>query len=310
MNDVVTCGYFPGCGGCDLLGMTYRETLKLKLDKFKKTILSYRDLFKTEQIENLKIIASPLQTGYRSRCQLHVINGKIGFFSKSKSCSVQNNLKPEFVEIQECKMLMPELNKKITDMKFPLNYNAKIELYLNNNTVCERIVEKKFDNYFTQINPSVNQILINEVINFIKPQQNDNILDLYCGSGNFTVPLSQKAGICGIDSKIHAVSSGRIEYIEADINAGLKILERSGRLRSFSKLLIDPPRSGINKKTMQKLGDMDFNTVVYVSCNPDSLLRDIAGFKNSGYLLSGIILFDMFPFTRHIESLSLLKKIR
>ena len=287
-----TCPYCTLCGGCDFVGIRYEETLKLKFNDFKKLTL----------IDDVKIVPSPSPVNYRTRCQLQVVNGKAGFFKKKSH---------DHIEIKNCLLLDERLNNKIQNIKLPNNYNGKIELYIKDGVVCERIVEKKYDNMFIQVNEGMNKLLVKEAVSLLDLKPNDNILELYCGNGNFThaiLDAEPKAKMVGIDLKIETGKRTGVEFIEADVEKGISNLNNQRRLACFNKLLLDPPRAGVSKKALDILKTHNFEKIIYVSCSPESFTRDAKILVEAGYKLSSTKLFDMFPFTKYIETVSVLTK--
>jgi 23S rRNA (uracil1939-C5)-methyltransferase len=298
--NIDSCPYSNECGGCDFVNIPYSETLNIKLNEFKELASSF-DISK-EIINSVDLIPSPKPTHYRSRCQLHIKDGKKGYHKKGSH---------DLVEISECILLDEDINNKIKDLSFPENYNGKIEIYKENNKIHERIVEKKFDNKFIQVNEEVNQLIIKELVKLLEPSSGDNILELYSGSGNFSFPIvgsGQDIKLTGIDQTVKKTSNRNIEFIETDIVKGFKNLENLNRVERFNKLVVDPPRNGINKAITDKLIKYDFEKIVYVSCNISTLLRDFSILRKR-FTLKSIKLFDMFPFTKHLESVSLLESL-
>ncbi|MEI6093327.1 MAG: hypothetical protein WCQ47_06555 [bacterium] len=295
-----TCEYCKDCGGCDYIDITYAETLGIKLNNIKELYSPSKT--KPLNIDHLEIVPSPLPFGYRTRCQLHVVNGKIGFHKKRSN---------DLIEIKKCIILDERINKRIKELNFPKNYSAKIELYLKDGVVCERIIEKKYDNIFYQINDSVNKLIIEDVVTLINAQEKDRILELFCGLGNFTYPIlksSPKTHITGVDMRVPTNKKDNPEFIEADVLVGINMLKKQKRLSSFNKLVLDPPRSGADKKVIMELNDCDFEKIIYVSCNPITLIDDAITFSDCGYKWQSMKLFDMFPFTKYLESISIFSK--
>lgn len=281
------CKYSSICGGCDFIDNTYEETLSLKLNNF-------IDLLKKENFaikNDIKIIPSPKTNNYRTRTQIHIENGKVGFYEKRT-----NNL----IEIEECLMLDPRLNEKIKSFNFPKNYSNKIELYIKNGLVSERIVEKKGDNLFSQVNTEVNKLLIKEVIGKLNLSKDDNVLELYSGMGNFTFEIAKKSKVVAIDINTHLKNFQNIEFIKNDVSKTLKEIEN--RIPTFNKLLMDPPRKGLSKDVIDMINKNDFKKIVYVSCNPLALVNDLRKINKAKEKDIEIKLFDMFPYTKHVES--------
>ncbi len=291
---IKTCPYCNYCGGCDYIDIPYIKTLEIKKNSFSELL--------GLDPSNVNIVASPNPIHYRTRCQLQILNGNLGFFKRKSH---------DLVEVKECLMLDERINKKINTLKFPNDFKGKIELYIKDGVVCERIVEKKYDNQFSQINDAVNKILISNTLDLLDPKKDDRILELYCGSGNFSFEIIKKEPklkLSGIDIKTTNTNIKNLEFIEADVEKGLDMLEGQKRLSHYNKLLLDPPRSGVKKAVLDKLINLSFERIVYVSCNPEALKEDIKSITSSGYKLQNTTIFDMFPFSKYLESLNLFIK--
>lgn len=169
---------------------------------------------------------------------------------------------------------------------------------------------------FTQVNAEVNQKMVEQALDLLDPQAADRVLDLFCGLGNFTLPIAQRASrVTGIEGDPVMVDRARhnardnnifntdyhavnLETVDGD-EAWLKA--------SYDKILLDPPRSGA-AAMMPFLNGMGARTIVYVSCNPATLVRDAQDLCNQGYQLDAIGLMDMFPQTAHVESMAVFKR--
>lgn len=168
---------------------------------------------------------------------------------------------------------------------------------------------------FTQINPKINERMVAQALSWLNPSQNDNILDLFCGIGNFTLPLARRAkrvvGIEGTDSmanrgQYNAQHNGldNIQFFAADLTQ--RLTQLSLLETSFDKILIDPPRNGALEVIEQHFKTWQAKRIVYISCNPATLARDAGILVNQlGYRLEKIGILDMFPQTSHVESMAL-----
>jgi 23S rRNA (uracil1939-C5)-methyltransferase len=294
------CSYCLDCGGCDHVDLPYSQTLEIKL-KETKQLLKGNDA-KPKNLEDMPITASPKVFNYRNRCQLHIKNGVAGFFKKRTH---------DLIKIEKCLMLDERINEKIAELRFPKDYNGKIELYLVGDNVAERLVEKKYDNYFGQVNDHINAIMTQKVMELLEPKKGDELLELYCGSGNFTFAIAEKTpgiNITGIDIKVPSVSRKGIEFMGSDAEKGLKQLASMGKLSSYNKVLLDPPRAGAGKGVSSIIASIGPERIVYVSCNPETLAEDANIICSKGYSWSHMELLDMFPFTKYVESISLFTK--
>jgi 23S rRNA (uracil1939-C5)-methyltransferase len=170
---------------------------------------------------------------------------------------------------------------------------------------------------FIQVNASLNQRMIAQALDLLEPGAGDRVLDLFCGLGNFTLPLARRAGrVVGVEGDAGLVARARenairngldnVEFHAADL---AKDLSQEPWMRAgFDKLLIDPPRAGA-AEVLAQLPLAGIRRIVYVSCHPASLARD-AGFlvRERGYRLAAAGAMDMFPHTAHVESIALFEK--
>lgn len=166
---------------------------------------------------------------------------------------------------------------------------------------------------FTQVNADINQQLISRALELLEPCENDNVLDLFCGLGNFTLPLATKARlVVGIEGNAPLVQRGaanaefnnlsNVRFLQADLFGEHLNIELDTKP---NKLLLDPPRSGAIEVIQQLVPRYKPERIVYVSCNPATLARDSDLLVNHlGYQLKIAGVVNMFPHTSHIESIA------
>jgi 23S rRNA (uracil1939-C5)-methyltransferase len=171
-------------------------------------------------------------------------------------------------------------------------------------------------NHFIQVNNDVNKKMIQQAIDWLDVKKSDVVLDLFCGVGNFSLPLAQHVkkviGIEGVQVMVdqatanaQALGLTQAEFVQADLNVeNLSKYAPEG----VDKVLLDPSRQGAYEilKNVQHLMPTH---IVYVSCDPVTLARDTSYLLEQGYQLNKVSMIDMFPQTRHIESMVLFKKI-
>ncbi|KAA0084041.1 23S rRNA (uracil(1939)-C(5))-methyltransferase RlmD [Paraburkholderia sp. T12-10] len=178
---------------------------------------------------------------------------------------------------------------------------------------------------FTQVNHAINRVLVGRALRLLAPRRSDRVLDLFCGLGNFTLPLARMArevvGIEGSDAlTTRALANAKINGVDRHTSFACRNLfdVTADDLRSlgpFDKFLIDPPREGalaVSKALAEiaQSGDGSLpGRIVYVSCNPATLARD-AGLlvHEAGYRLKGAGVVNMFPHTSHVESIALFER--
>lgn len=170
---------------------------------------------------------------------------------------------------------------------------------------------------FVQVNGDMNRRMIDHALGLLDPQPTDRMLDLFCGLGNFTLPLARRAAqVVGVEGEAGLVQRARdnaarnridnVEFHAADLARDLR--GESWAKQGFDKLLLDPPRTGADAAIPQ-LPLEGIGRIVYVSCHPGSLARD-AGLlvREHGYRLVAAGVMDMFPHTAHVESIALFEK--
>jgi len=165
---------------------------------------------------------------------------------------------------------------------------------------------------FTQVNAGINRRMVKLAIDLIDVQPHERVLDLFCGLGNFTLPLATKAReVVGVEGEAAMVKRGdenarhngltNVSFFAADLAKDLPA--QPWVKEGFDKILIDPPRSGA-LEVVRELARFKAKRVVYVSCNPATLARDAGELTKLGYKLSKAGVMDMFPHTTHVESIA------
>ena len=172
---------------------------------------------------------------------------------------------------------------------------------------------------FTQVNHRVNELLVRSAMALLKPQPGERIADMFCGLGNFTLPIARSgATVMGVEGSKELVERGRanavLNGLEDRCEYGVANLfeatpESLATLGRFDKMLIDPPRDGA-QELVRALGEDAPQRIVYVSCKPSTLARDAAILiYEKGYTLKGAGIANMFPHTSHVESIALFERV-
>jgi len=172
---------------------------------------------------------------------------------------------------------------------------------------------------FTQVNLELNRLMVDQALDLLDPQPDEQVLDLFCGLGNFTLPIARRAqrvvGVEGDDGLVfravlnaerNAITNA--EFHRADLYGDIELAP--WRRQSFDKGLIDPPRSGA-WEVLDLIAETGIRRLVYVSCYPSTLARDAERLVHGlGFRLVAAGAMDMFPHTAHVESMALFERHR
>jgi 23S rRNA (uracil1939-C5)-methyltransferase len=326
------CPYYNTCGGCNISNLKYEDQLSFKKDKVKNIFKKYLDID-----INPRVIPSIKEYNYRSKITYHN-DSNLGLVSIYNSiidvdkCSLvsdrinelYNLIKREdisklkTVTIKECDnglMLIIDGKLNIDNIK-----DKCISIYENNKCIYHKedgyikLNNLKFlisDKSFFQINTSNITNLYDEIINLANFKKEDNVIDLYCGVGSISLYISKYVNsVLGIEIVDKAIE-------DAKENAKLNNIENTKFIcGDVSKLIndnlngnviiVDPPRVGLDKNTRNIINNSNTGKLIYVSCDPMTLARDIKELDN--YKLKDITLVDMFPQTHHVENVVILER--
>jgi len=160
---------------------------------------------------------------------------------------------------------------------------------------------------FTQVNHAVNRLLVSQALRLLDPQPGERIADLFCGLGNFSLPLARRgAEVIGFEGSAPLIERARQNAKANGLVAQFEVMNLFqpglGPYGPFQKMLIDPPREGAIE-LVRSLPDDWPRRIVYVSCDTATLARDVKGFR---FVAAGVV--DMFPHTAHVESVALFER--
>ncbi|CAQ82922.1 MULTISPECIES: 23S rRNA (uracil(1939)-C(5))-methyltransferase RlmD [Photorhabdus] len=170
---------------------------------------------------------------------------------------------------------------------------------------------------FIQVNETVNQQMVAQAMEWLDLQPNDRVLDLFCGMGNFTLPIARKVqAVVGVEGVATLVANGQynaklnnldnISFYHENLEANIH--QQPWAKLGFNKVLLDPARAGA-AGVMSHIVKLAPEKVVYVSCNPTTLARDSKTLLEAGYHIISVRMLDMFPHTGHLESMVLFSRI-
>jgi 23S rRNA (uracil1939-C5)-methyltransferase len=317
---VPPCPYFGACGGCDFQQMNYAAQLAAKVGIIRDCL---HRIAKMEWDDEISIIPSPLEFGYRLRAQWHVNTKEkaIGYFRRDTR---------DLVDIQKCIVLAPELNDELEGLRRELPWDTffsdklQIDAALGSDgrvsihseelaEPAEEIEVTAAGEKFTFLANSFfqgNRVMVDQLVETaIGDSAGKRALDLYCGVGLFTLPLARKfETVTGVEESYDSVEFakrntanaklGNIEFRTESVRHYLSNVVES----DLDLVLLDPPRAGTEKDTIMNLIRLKPRHVSYVACEPSVLARDLKRFVESGYEIGSITALDMFPQTHHVET--------
>ena len=169
---------------------------------------------------------------------------------------------------------------------------------------------------FIQVNSAVNQQMVARALGWLDLRPEDRVLDLFCGMGNFTLPLARRASrVVGVEGVAALVAKGdenaaanalkNVSFFHANLEDDVTC--QPWAAQGFTKVLLDPARAGA-AGVMQHISKLAPEKVVYVSCNPSTLARDSEQLQGAGYQITQLAMLDMFPHTGHLESMALFER--
>ena len=343
VNDFINmtdCPYYLDCGGCHILHQKYNEQLKFKETKVKEIVKKYLD----NDVKVNDIIYSE-QYNYRNKIVLHANGKKIGFY-KSKTNDITEIDKCLLVD-DKINNVITDLNKyfkkypftgeakiRVTDNEIMLSItgdvNKNIKDFINCDVLIindEYLTDKKYligtldnlkfkisDKSFYQVNIYNTINLYNQVINFYKENNYKTVLDLFSGTGTITLLVSKYVeSITGIEIVEDAVEDANFNKDLNNIkNANFicgKVEDYIDKFKEIDSIIVDPPRSGLDNKTIKNILRIKPKSICYVSCEVNTLVRDLK-LLNDNYEIINITPVDMFPNTYHVESVAILKLSR
>jgi tRNA/tmRNA/rRNA uracil-C5-methylase (TrmA/RlmC/RlmD family) len=170
---------------------------------------------------------------------------------------------------------------------------------------------------FWQVHPMAADTLMKAVMQGLLPRKGDMALDLYCGVGLFAGALADRIGdkgaVLGIESGKRAVEDARhnlaaFERVRIEQGKVEAVLPRTG-ITEVDLIVLDPPRAGAGRKTVEQLVKLGARKIAYVACDPAALARDLGYFRDGGYRVRTLRAFDLFPMTHHVECVAILEPI-
>ena len=340
------CPYYNECGGCNLLHMSYADQLKYKENKVKDIMKKYASI-EEDKVKNIvpspniynyrnKVtLKVDKELGYYKRRSNDIVSINYCYLLDDKL----NNIIKKLNEIGLDKGINEVVIRNVSDddtsltlsLQKPLKNYEKYKKIVDKTTLIDKnnIVNTSINSNiiarlgktdyivsptaFFQVNTLQTINLYNKVLEYVKESNNPRVLDLYCGTGTIGIYVSDYAKeIIGVEINAKAIE-------DAKVNARLNNIENarfysgdtkkvlSNNIFDIDLVIVDPPRQGLDEEVIKDLIKLSPEKIIYVSCDPITLARDIKLFSDS-YNVKEITPFDMFPNTYHIENIMVLEK--
>jgi len=324
------CPFFGICGGCHWQFLPYPLQLSAKEAILRQTLKKAG----CSVPEPLEVRPSPREWQYRSRIQVRFTKeGQPGFYRRESR---------QVVPVDRCLIARDELNRElalltgedpasrkgIPGWELRLAPDGSVQRTPLSGTAEEPGEDPDGDirtggmdpRDFSQVNPEINEILRREVRTVLNRWAGKtgllSLMDLFCGDGNLSLPSADLCGrIRGWDASPAATDRGNrladeqgagdVLYIPRTLEADRKAILREAR--KSDALILDPPRRGLKGLEEFVIG-LGIPRILYVSCSPPSLARDLNLLNRAGWRTSGMVMLDMFPQTYHLETLAVLEK--
>lgn len=328
------CPYSRICGGCSISHIEYIMSLQYKKDIVVDIIKRYADI----NIDP-SIISNGEVYGYRNKVSFKILEGHLALTEEKSN---------KLVKVNQCLLANGNINKVVRlindiNLKYVTDviirgsqdimviFNGRIDkdsvinilsehvssIILNGETIygCNYITTNVngyefaiFPTSFFQVNTNMIKSLYDRILKYAKGGR--SLLDLYCGAGTIGIYLANSFELVrGIEINKDAIRGANLNKQINNINNitfECKNVDDMGEI-SEDVVVVDPPRSGLDRNVIDKLLSSEVEKIIYVSCNPITFARDLNILKVK-YKLEDIVLFDMFPNTRHVECVTLLQR--
>lgn len=330
---VAKCSYYNECGGCHISNLKYFDQVGFKKDKIVDMFKRYLNID-----INPRVIDSEKEFEYRNKITYQVNNGKIGLvdinnnFIEIDKCLLVSDrvnkllgaLKNEDLS-KVTKIVIRECNNGLIlsitgDMNVDNLVNECLEIYINGvkkysleegYLYIDNLKYRVSDKSFFQINTGTIKRLYDEIVRYGNFTGSERVIDLYCGVGSISLYVSRYVkSVLGIEIVKEAINDANYNkkinnidnasFICSDVS---KIIDKN---IDGDILIVDPPRAGLDKHTREIINNANIKKIIYVSCDPMTLVRDIQELDK--YKLVEVSVVDMFPQTEHVECVSVLQR--
>jgi 23S rRNA (uracil1939-C5)-methyltransferase len=308
------CPYFQHCGGCQYQHIDYAIQLEQKREILREAL---QRVGKIEFAGDIAIVSGePWE--YRNRVQLHIEDGKVGYFAQGSR---------DLCAIDHCPIASPMLNTIIGKLQEMLagfrSVTTAIELFTNETDVQVNVVDRvprqalsmfstlgvttpiEYGGFRVSRNSffQVNRFLIDRLVECaVADATGEWAVDLYAGVGLFSTKLGERFGkVTAVESSSSSFRDLTHNFAQAGVNANVEDY-LAGFEGTPDFILADPPRTGLGKLVVKELSRIRAPRLTIISCDPATLARDLQGLIANNYRIAKITLVDLFPQTFHLET--------
>ena len=318
------CRYFGACTGCQWQHIDYEHQLELKRARVSRSLKDYEAL---SEISVAPTMPSPQVLNYRNHARFTVRGqGRLGYV---------NRMSRRFVDIDECMLMDPWINEALDELQGkceettqlsirlgvnagewliqPTMQNSDISLKTGQTHYREKLLGHTFriaSPSFAQVNSPQTERMIELVRRRLELRGDELLLDAYAGVGVFAALMApyvrrviaiEESSAAIKDAAVNTIGISNLQFIEAKTEDAIGGLEERP-----DAVILDPPRLGCHSEVLDALVGSRAPRVVYVSCDPETLARDLDRLVSGGYGVDSVEPLDMFPQTHHVECLATL----
>lgn len=318
------CEYYGECGGCQFQHVQYDRQLDLKREIVGEQL---RRIGGLTGVSVLPTMPADHPWGYRNHARFTVRRGELGFVRLRSR---------RFLRVDRCHLMHPTINSVVAELMGRIRrrlHQVAIRCGTNTGSILiqppltqeeypevsgqthfeEELLGRRFrvsSASFFQVNTPQAERLVSRVIEWLDPRGDELLLDVYCGVGSFGLILADRVGrVIGVEDSAAALRDAHhnaqgVDNITFIQGAAERVLPELGE--HVDVVILDPPRAGCRPEVINALARLRPERIVYVSCDPATLARDLRLLCEVGYRLEVVQPVDMFPQTQHVESVALL----
>ena len=326
------CVYFGECSGCQWQHIDYARQLEIKRDVVVRALSQYEALRDAPVAETMP---SSKRYHYRNHARFTVGRGNENGIAGYKNADSRR-----FVRVDECAIMDENINETLSQLQGRLDRMTQFSIRVGSNTgdtiiqpllpaeiqdvqsgrqkYIEEVRGARFQvaaSSFFQVNTAQLEAVVDEIVSILELDGNDNLVDLYCGVGTFARLLAPHVkSVIGIEESASAIADAKVNCADVDNvsfvedKAEIAAVELASSGQTVDIAIIDPPRVGCHPQALEALKTLAPRWIMMVSCNPATMARDVNALCESGFRLVSVWPVDMFPQTRHVESLALMEK--